>query len=91
MLELGRRSVVQGRVQAFTIVEFVDEVADTGSCFFKGFVLVEIDLLVFEGSDEAFCFGIVIGVATPAHADLYAGFLEGIDIALEAYCTPRSE
>ena len=67
-------------MQAFTIVELVDEVADAGSCFFKGFVLVEIDLLVFEGSDEAFCFGIVIGVAMPAHADSYAGLLEGIDI-----------
>ena len=33
-----------------------------------------------KGSDEAFCFGIVIGVATPAHADFCAGFLEGIDI-----------
>ena len=69
-------------MQAFTIVEVVDEVADTGSGFFKGFVLVEIDLLVFEGSDEAFCFGVVIGIAAPAHADLYAGLLEGFDIGI---------
>ena len=67
-------------MQAFTIVELVDEVADAGSCFFKGFVLVEIDLLVFEGSDEAFCFGVVIGVAAPAHADFNAGILESVYI-----------
>lgn len=58
------------------IVELVDEVADAGPGFFELFVLVEIDLLVFEGSDEAFCLCVVIGVASPAHADPYAGVLE---------------
>ena len=67
-------------MQAFTIVELVDEVADASPCFFKGFILVEIDLLVFECSDEALCLGVVIGVAAPAHADFYAGVLEGVDI-----------
>ena len=67
-------------MQALTIVELVNEVADACSGFFKGFVLVEVDLLVFERPDEALCFGVVIGIAAPAHADFYAGVLEGLDI-----------
>ena len=67
-------------MQALAIVELIDEVADAGSGFFQGFVLVEIDLLVFERPDEALCLGVVIGVASPAHADLYVDVLEGIVI-----------
>ena len=62
------------------IVELVDEVADAGSGFFERFVLVEIDLLVFERPDEALCPDVVIGVASPAHADPYASVLERVYI-----------
>lgn len=78
LLELGRWFVFQRRVQALAIVELVDEVADAGLGFFEGLVLVEIDLFVFEGSDEALGFGVVIGIAAPTHADPYAGFTEGV-------------
>lgn len=52
LLKLSGRQIAQGGVQVLRIIDVIQETGDRESGIGKGFVLVEIDLLVFNGGIE---------------------------------------
>ena len=70
-------------MKSLVIVDFIEEVSDAEASFRKVFVLVEIDLFVFQSLDEPLSLGIVVGITAAAHADTDALFFEkiGVDVS----------
>ena len=56
-------------MEAFGIVDGVDEERDGAPCCFDILESAAVDFFGFEGLHEAFGLGIVVGIAGPAHAD----------------------
>ncbi len=76
LLVFSRRPIADSRMQTLLIIHFFEEVADAIFGFFQRLVLVEIDLLIFEGFHEAFGFGIIIRIAGASHADINSDLFE---------------
>ncbi|MET4358988.1 hypothetical protein ABIC08_008965, partial [Bradyrhizobium sp. RT9b] len=56
-------------METFGIVDGLDEDGDGAPCVLDVLEALAINFLRFEGLHEAFGFGVVVGIAGPAHAD----------------------
>src|ERR1700730_306706 len=78
--ELNRRLISDRGVKSLAIVVFLDERSDVVPSFFYASIVLSIYLLNFESLNEAFGFGIVIGISWSASADLRATVWETFDV-----------
>src|SRR3954449_11221024 len=79
-------------MQSLLVVDLLYELAYVSLRFFKVLVVLYVDLLQLQGSEEAFDLGVLVGIASCCHADPHSScFLKPKYIlAREAYCTPCS-
>src|ERR1044071_1643200 len=64
-----RRQIAQRRVQAFLVIDALDELANTSQRISEVNILIAINLLVLQRLDERFRLRVVVRVAASAHAD----------------------
>src|SRR2546423_11496042 len=67
-LERDGRLIAERGVQALAVVDLVDEGADVVCRDAVITIAGGVDLFTLERSDEALGFGVVVGIADPAHA-----------------------
>src|SRR5687767_4888771 len=68
-LELCRRQIAQRGVQAFLVIDTLDELAKASLCISEVKILGPINLLVLQRLHERFRLRVVVRVTAPAHAD----------------------
>lgn len=69
-------------MKALLIVDRLDEVTESGMGFGQGPVVFQIDLLAFQGFEEALGLGILVRVAGGRHADLGTDRTQSLDRGL---------
>src|SRR5450631_3476830 len=74
VLKRLRRTVAQCRMEPFTVVILFQELLHVGFQIRLVAILPGMDFLLFEGLHKAFAFGIIVGIAKPAHAGYQAVF-----------------
>ena len=67
-------------MKSLPIIDRFDEMLDRGQHLGERFVVIHVNLFVLERAHEPFGFGIVIGIAGAAHADLDLVFLQKGDV-----------
>ena len=81
-LELGRRQIAQGRVQAFLVVDLFDEHVDRGPRIGQIAAFLMQHLFVLQRLHERLTRGVVPGIALAAHADLDAMPLQPVRLVV---------
>src|ERR1700756_2081484 len=76
LLELAWRTIAERRMQAFLVIDFLQELLHRCLGFLQIAIFRTIDFLIFESLDKTFRQGIVIDVSAPTHADPDAMLLE---------------
>src|SRR5215467_9981565 len=69
-------------MQSLVIVDLLDEMADAIPCLGHIAILKHLNLFIFESAHEALYSGIVVGVATSAHADQNPAFHQHLRIGM---------
>src|SRR3954467_10542149 len=59
-------------MQSLLVVDLLYELAYVSLRFFKVLVVLYVDLLQLQGSEEAFDLGVLVGIASCCHADPYS-------------------
>jgi hypothetical protein len=60
---------MQSRVQAFLVVDVLQELPDAKAGIFQIQVVTAIDLFVSQGLHERLAGGVIVGMAAPRHAN----------------------
>src|SRR5262245_29113522 len=69
-------------MQSLVIVDILDKMADAIPCFDHIAILKHVDFFIFEGAHEALYSGIVVRVATSAHANQNRAFHQHLRIGM---------
>ena len=79
-LELDRGQVAERRVQAFLVVDLLQEHANARLGLGQMAIFGAVDLFVFQSFHKRFARGIVPGIRFPRHADADAVVLEQLRV-----------
>src|SRR5271168_2035721 len=63
-------------MQPLPVVNLLQEITDSTACVFQIAIVSPVSLLLFQRSHKPLCTGVVIWIATPAHADLNLALLQ---------------
>src|SRR5882724_12538145 len=81
LLKLAGRQIAQRRVEPLLVIDPLDEFADACPGVGQVTIFGSVDLLVFKRFHKALGFGIVVGIAPPAHADGHTVLLQQINVS----------
>src|ERR1043166_925725 len=81
LLELGGRQVAERGVDAFDVVDVVEEAGHLRLGVVEVTVIGEVHLLFFDGADQTFGEAVLAGLADRRHAEFDAELLQALDVS----------